>query len=203
MDPITLMLLTVTLNALVTGVIVYLFQKRIERTFAKENFEYQTKFADIYSKRIKASETIIHKYMAFENSMWLLTDSIRDYINSGVENEINFEEGNKDIMSKLAELREFYKNNRMFLSKYLSNSMNGALVYASLAQYAVSSVSKDPMIESVPSEWIELFPELPVIPEFEDEDLNKPEWFLYVVSIKLKNISEFLERVYRSEAELE
>jgi len=41
MNPINLMLHTVVANAIVTGIIVYLIQKRIERTYTKQMEEFR------------------------------------------------------------------------------------------------------------------------------------------------------------------
>jgi hypothetical protein len=67
MDPLTQILLTVGLNALVTGVFVYLFQKRLDDRYAKRQFEDQVKFSRVYPKTLEVIEGFhqkLHEYIS-------------------------------------------------------------------------------------------------------------------------------------------
>ena len=86
MNPITLMLLTVVANALVTGIIVYLIQKKIEHAYTKQMeefkasiqyslFEQQTRFTRIHEKRAETLETLYQKFSLFADAfIWILSN---------------------------------------------------------------------------------------------------------------------------------
>jgi len=65
MDPILLMVLTVAANALVTGIIVFIFQKRMESSIIRKNFEHQVKFSKFYNKSLEVIETLRQKMILF------------------------------------------------------------------------------------------------------------------------------------------
>jgi hypothetical protein len=131
MNPITLMLLTVVANALVTGIIVYLIQKRIERSYTRQmeefkaslqysNFEQQTKFAKIHEKRVETLETLYQKYS-------LIRDSFREIIGelNIAENKYKME-GSKYSPHRelLDDFRFYFETNRLFLTPETSGEIN-------------------------------------------------------------------------------
>ncbi len=65
MDQILLMVLTVAANALVTGIIVFIFQKRMESSIVRKNFEHQVKFSKFYNKSLEVIETLRQKMILF------------------------------------------------------------------------------------------------------------------------------------------
>src|SRR3972149_615711 len=91
MNPIILMIVTVLANAIVTGIIVYLIQKRIESSYTKKleefrarlqlsNFEQQTKFAKIHAKRVEALENLYQKFVIVSVGFTEMIDkAIEDY----------------------------------------------------------------------------------------------------------------------------
>ncbi len=69
MDTTTSLILTVTINALVTGVIIFLFQKRVERREATKAFQEQTKFKRFHEKRAETLEALYPKFRLFSDEL--------------------------------------------------------------------------------------------------------------------------------------
>ncbi len=80
MDTTTTLVLTILANAIVTGIIVYVFQKRIENSFARSMeefkaeiqlsvFEQQIKFTRNYEKMVDTLETLCRHYGDFAESL--------------------------------------------------------------------------------------------------------------------------------------
>ena len=88
MDTVTTIIVTVLGNAVVTGVIVFLFQKRTENSFARKleefkahlaysNFEQQQRFSAMHPKRVETLEILYKKYYDFFEVFGEWTDSVR------------------------------------------------------------------------------------------------------------------------------
>jgi len=107
MDPITQILLTVGLNALVTGVFVYLFQKRVERNAFKE----QTKFTRSHEKRAETLEALYPKFRIFSDQLnKLLENAFIEKNEFAADPEIL-----AAIRKNFADSREYLEDNRIFL----------------------------------------------------------------------------------------
>ncbi len=107
------MILTVLANAIVTGIIVYLIQKKIENSFAKKmeefksslqysNFEQQTKFARIHEKRTETLETLHQKFALFANTCEKMIHA------KDIEQQAN-------VMGKLIDFWQYFLANRLFI----------------------------------------------------------------------------------------
>ena len=78
-EQVTWLILTVVLNALVTGVIVSYFNNKLASTLGRENFEHQTKFADLYAKRVKALEGIFERFLSLSEVLEQTAQNIQAY----------------------------------------------------------------------------------------------------------------------------
>lgn len=131
MDPITAIIVTVLANAVVTGVIVYFIQKRVESTFAKKleefkaklqysSFEEQTKFVQLHTQRVETLQTLYKKFVLFTVT---LGDWVRLMAVDG-RDKLKIEDGEYEKLSEAAsELLEdfmrFFQANRLILTTKL------------------------------------------------------------------------------------
>jgi len=113
MNPLTLTILTVVANAIVTGIIVYLIQKKIESSFAKQmeefkaslqysNFEQQTKFVKSHEKRTEIIVTLHQKFSLFARACETMIHA-RDIKQQAL------------VMEKLSDFWRYFLANRLFL----------------------------------------------------------------------------------------
>ena len=138
MNPIILMIVTVLANAIVTGIIVYLIQKRIESSYTKKleefrarlqlsNFEQQTKFAKIHAKRVEALENLYQKFVIVSVGFTEMIDkAIEDYprlvglaasMDINGFNTLSIEAPDfENLELKLYEFWAYFGTNRLFLS---------------------------------------------------------------------------------------
>ena len=98
MDTATTIVVTVLANAIVTGVVVFLFQKRTENSFARKleefksrlqysNFEQQTRFTASHARRVETLEILYRKFAAYSDALKHLISIITGEAVSTGENE--------------------------------------------------------------------------------------------------------------------
>ncbi len=133
MNTITTVVVTVLANAIVTGIIVYFLQKKIEHSFARKMeefkasiqysiFEQQTKFKMIHEKRVEALESLCGKYKVFCEAMRKDLDKF--------STSYFFIANDRKLLGKfgfipfqrLSEFWEYFEKNRLFLSDHKRRS---------------------------------------------------------------------------------
>lgn len=133
MNDIALIIVTAFLNILITGVvsnlIFYRYQKKIEDSFSKSLYAYQTKFSRSYPKFLDVLEGFIYKYDRFSFSYRGLVTSIRHITimdrfieNSGIvrvsDARSEIKESNlkrKQIDEALKESQSYFREVRIYL----------------------------------------------------------------------------------------
>ena len=116
MDQLTLSLLTIAVNALIT----YFLLKRQENRYAKILFEDQVKFKMIHEKRVETLENLYKKFVVFNKT---LEKVIRDLLkhNSSTTTKGMLWVWERDLKpfedqaEKLAEVNNYFEDNRIFL----------------------------------------------------------------------------------------
>src|SRR6266496_257075 len=161
MDAPLLALLIIAANTLIT----YFLLNRQEKRLAQQNFKYQTRFADLYTKRVRTSEVMIQKYLAFRTAVVRLAGSLHDHINSEGKNppERLISE-NEIVKAKISELQEFYIENKLFLSPSLSEDVYGVIVFGVVIDLLFSRIIHDPMVKQLPDDWIRILTQIPIVP---------------------------------------
>jgi len=106
---ITLLFLTVALNALITGVIVSYFNKRLESRLSKQSYEHQVRFSTTFPKSLEVVATYNQKFHEYWDKFFDYSDNL----------SVEAEEGDSlsdDAATKLEnEISEIMNN----LNKYL------------------------------------------------------------------------------------
>ena len=212
MNPVELMLLTVLANAIVTGIIVYLIQKRIERSYTMQmeefkanlqysNFEQQTKYKEIYTKRVKALEDIFQKFAAYKTALQRFAIDTKQHIRSKKKYEPSeYEALRDDVMTKLRDFKDFYEKSRLFLSDDAHELIIETLVVVIPLQLVILEIARDLLIITVPDMLVNFLVWLEDIVKFEDVDLNNPKVLLDTLSAELSRLAAELEVLYETEA---
>lgn len=127
MNTIETIILTVLANAIVTGIIVYLIQKKIESSFAKKmeefranlqysNFEQQTKFVRSHEKRVATLESLHEKYLVFVECTLKEFEEADTFYFGDREKDFPFDEIDfEDPFRKLEDFRKYLGSNRHYL----------------------------------------------------------------------------------------
>ena len=108
---ITWLILTVVLNALVTGVIVSYFNKRLETKFAKRLFEDQVKFQRTHQKRAETLEALYPKFRVFSDQLNKLLENAFIEKNEFVADPEVLDAIRKNFHSS----KEYFEDNKIFL----------------------------------------------------------------------------------------
>jgi len=98
-------ILLLLIGALISGVGVFYFQKRIEVNNQRLLDQESTKFARNYQKRVEALELLYKEYVVFVNGFFEL-----------LKNEDN-EDLQKEVASKFSNFRELRNTNAIYLSQ--------------------------------------------------------------------------------------
>src|SRR5258705_9572997 len=126
MNQTTLTIITIAANAIITGIIVYTIQKKIENALAKRMeefkinlqyslFEQQTKFKRIHEKRVETLETLYQKFTVFRLELVrILYDAVSACKLSGNQLTINDKEI-KECTKKLDDFNHYFINSRLYL----------------------------------------------------------------------------------------
>jgi hypothetical protein len=203
MDPIVLMILTVAVNTLFTGLIVSYFVRRLESKLGREDFKYQTKFTDIYSKRMKTLEQLIQKFVTFETALVSFSSGVQIQILSKGQYSDPHQESKIQIMKrKFEDFEEFYKNNRHFLSDTVDERISEIPNNLASIRVVVSMVSDEPLLKSVPIHVMEYLPESIELVGFAGANMTEPAVLLGRLVIEVQNYSEELGKLYKLEAKL-
>jgi hypothetical protein len=205
MDPITLLVVTVVANALVTGVIVYTIQKSIESSYTKKiddhravlqlnNFEQQTKFSNIYAKRLETLESVYRKYLSFADSLAKLISEIEV---APEFRSVSYEE----MTTKFHDVRDYFVENTIFLSDNAQHIIFKTIYESGNLQAVVGLISanKD-RLKGIPESWLNILGDLELIKHFADQDLMKTETVLKLIQSQLNMNVEELRNLYREEA---
>ena len=207
---ITWLVLTVALNTLFTGLIIGFFVRRLESNLGRKDFEYQTKYAETYTKRGKALETLIQKIVIFENSVLYAAEMLQVFIISKGEIKVdNLESDIKALTPKLEDLQEFYKTNRHFLSNIVKERMSEISNNLTAIRVIVAYIGEEPMIKGngpmmklVPDGLMQYLPEGMDMEVPKGKRLDDPDVLLGKLRIEVQRYSEQLEKLYKLEFNL-
>jgi hypothetical protein len=160
MNPISLMILTVLANAIVTGIIVYRIQKRFEANLQNSLFEHQTKFSRNYAKRVEVLETLYQKFMVFRDAYKKSDFKLFTFFSGTLELEADdFFEDDNDQRSKLADFWHYFEANRLYLPNRLrvtiKNIHDTTQTLPSLAALLFIAVAKNEPIPALLRDGLE------------------------------------------------
>ena len=165
MDPITLMLLTVVANAIVTGIIVYLIQKRIERSYTRQMeefraniqkslFEHQIKFSKVYPKTLEVLEIYNQKIFDCSRLSFKLGYRIMAAISGDNTSEAEMiEKEHDELLAAARDIKTYFENNHLHLPDVIIDELeeinNRAtnLVVVSMACVGASNAPTEIQIE--------------------------------------------------------
>ena len=129
MEQIFVLVLTVATNALVTGIILFLFQKRIESSIAKKNFEHQIKFSKKYNKSVEVKDTLKQKMIALSVTVTEANIEVSSIIYEWEERHENeWFEGWK-TSKRQNEIHNLYRDLSKYKDENISNINYGITVW--------------------------------------------------------------------------
>ena len=201
MDPIIFLILTVTLNGLVTGVLIFYFQRRIESKLGRQNFEHQTKFSDIYAKRVKALEDIFQKFIALESTLLAMYQNTQAFMELKPKDQKPYAD-HKGVQAKFEVFQHSFEVNRLYLSEKAAEVVLGVFVMLVPVKALIGIIASNPLMKSVPSAWMEMLPELGEMKGFEGADLTEPEILLKRLMKEVSMCGVRLENLYEDEVGL-
>ena len=113
---VIIIFVTALTNALIFGIFIHYYQKKTESMFAKEleqfkvqlqysNFEEQTKFAQLHTKRVEVLETLFQKFDTLTELLhwWTLEVSSE----SPMELKLNADNNHKHYVDVSEKLKDF------------------------------------------------------------------------------------------------
>ena len=122
MNNIALIIVTAFINLAVSNFLFLRYQKKIESTFIKSVFEYQTKFTRNHEKTVETLETIYQKFQELQvkvnrNIMNIIVSSENDLPDDEHRNEL------KAVFEKADNLQEYYFARRIYLEEKTSEQI--------------------------------------------------------------------------------
>jgi hypothetical protein len=201
-DPITQILLTVGLNALITGVLVHYLQKSFEQKISIQNFEYQTKFSQIYKKRVETLEVLYQKYVSLYNDLNAMAkEAVLVMIWSVDEESIkpspDYNPDDKRATAKFEDFKAYFEEKRVFLSETINSEIWDIVLTSSHAEAIISFIlANAKTIADEPKDWLEAFG-VELDEETKNKDIND---ILGELVMELLECEERLQGLYKSEA---
>jgi hypothetical protein len=158
MDEPLLTLLTIAANTLITYFLLNNQAKRHKKSMEEFkaslqflNFEQQTKFAEMYPKRVEALENLYHKYGNFCHalSVWEIKSRNRQ-INLerfGLPNgKVDYETASAELQKTLTDLETYFHTKRLILPTVLVEEISDIILKAELTKTSIAAVLQ-------PDEW--------------------------------------------------
>jgi hypothetical protein len=156
-DPIGLMLLTVAVNALVTGVLLFIFQKRFESRYAKRQFEDQVKFQRMHEKRVEALENLHKKLSDYTQSLVEAPLFIRIKLRHTSKSNPGFEitERVMSTVEKWKEFIEYFESSIKFLPDIIERQIGDMVNEASdLHMLFLSLIAEHELDDALDPGWV-------------------------------------------------
>lgn len=149
---ILLSVINLIISGLISGVVIYILQKRIDSTFQKSLIDYKIRSPKLHEKRVETLETVYKKYRSFNNNVLQELGRIA-LISLGVGNALqNVENLEITLFKEINEFQNYLNEVRLFLPHdviekitNISRDSNNLLVilYVALGLYAASPPQKD------------------------------------------------------------
>ena len=198
------LIIAVIVDVILTGLIVFYFQKRLESKLGRENTEHQIRFADLYAKRVKTLEQFYEKYVVFENAIEEMSSNARAFmvVNDQPGQEEIYKRDHQDMSTKFEDLRYFYDKNKLFLSSSANEVILDVFIRIVPIQTILSLIAANPTMLSMPDSWMEMLPNLEETEGFKDQDLKNPTVLQKRLTFELARCSGVLETLYESESAL-
>lgn len=210
MDPIVLMILTIATNALVTGVLLFLFQKRIEDRYARRIFDDQLKSKIVHEKRFQTLETLYQMIAKFNRNFTNEIHQIAIYDKSSKKLSLtnttllkNFDGAHKE----LDKCRTYFNDNRIFLPTDMANEIHRILMDAAIPHTLIEVITVvEADTEHIPMA-VQLInnhsgvPGLKINP-LQEDDADLRRWILDL-SFFTMSLTRALEALYKSSANIQ
>jgi hypothetical protein len=192
----------VIVDVILTGLIVFYFQKRLESKLGRENTEHQIRFADRYAKRVKTFEEFYQKYIAFENAIGEMSNNAKAFmdVSRHPDQREVYKRDHDDMLSRFEDLMHFYDKNKLLLSSNANVIIINVIDKIIPIQTLVSLIANNPRVNSLPVDWMEMLPRLEEVEQFKDKDMRNPEVLLERLDFELARCEGELETLYESES---
>lgn len=203
---------TAIVTVLLTGVILFVFQKQIEALFARqmekfraklqyENFEHQTKFSKTYQNRVETLANLYQRFIIYKadfNHMVHEASKLGyspEKISSTVSAMI------VENRQKYEEFRMHFENNRLYLPDNICTAIQDLLVRHDLMYMAIHMFS-----DNRPEGFIKVGNDAIKALGFDvnvESDFERPEFLslIWQMDKEVYTQAERLEKLYKSVAE--
>lgn len=201
MDAITTIVVTVLANAVVTGIIVYLIQKKFEVKFQKSLFEHQTRFSRIYQDRVETLANLYQKFTTYKKDFSHVVEEASklgyrpERISTTVSALI------QENRQKYDDFASYFENNRLYLS-----DSTCAQIYDLIARHDLMGMAIFMFSDDIPEGFIKVANNAIRTLKFEidiESDFEKPDFLslIWQIEKEVHAQAERLEKLYRSVAE--
>lgn len=103
-------IINLAITGVVSGIVVYSIQKKIDAAFEKSLYVYQTKFSKNYHKTLEVLEILHEKFSLYIRSCNLMI----------VRNDENQKD---DVLRNLTDFHAYFSDNRMYIPGNLENQI--------------------------------------------------------------------------------
>jgi hypothetical protein len=206
----------ILVDVILTGIVVYAIQKKIEDRHARnmeefraklqyEVFERQAKFPEVHAKRVKILEEY---YRLFSEMIPILSDLVGDVMTSktggAVLNKEMFEERGNKVSEKLEQCRSYLQKNEIYLSRALFDELLAVSAkafrsyrYVKTLYFEYEGNDKIPrqLLDSICND-LEVYPHNP-------DDVVEPSRVMYLITRAIYGQKSTLEGIYRSVVDID
>ncbi len=192
---------TAIVTVLLAGGILFIFQKKIENSFAKSLFEHQTKFSKTYKDRMETLENLYQKFTIYKVDF---SHMVEEASKLGYFPEKFSTTVSTMIMEnrrKYEEFRTYFASNRLYLSDNTCTEIHHLLARHDLMDMAIYMFFDD-----IPEGFIKVGNNAIKALNFEVDsksDFERPDFLSLILQTEkeVQSQAETLERLYKSVAE--
>jgi hypothetical protein len=203
---------TAIVTVLLTGGILFVFQKQIESLFARqmekfraklqyENFEQQTKFSRTYQNRVETLANLYQRFIIYKTDFNHMVHEASQLGHSPESISTTVSAMIMENRGKYEEFRMYFENNRLYLPDNISTAIRDLLLRHDLMYLAIHMFSDDR-----PESFIKVGNSAIKALGFEvnvESDFERPEFLslIWQMDKEVYTQAERLERLYKSVAE--
>jgi len=221
-DTIATIIFTAFANIIITGIvsnlIFFRYQKRIENTFAKSSFEHQTKFAQLYAKRAETLANLYQKFMAYKAEFGHMTaeaSRVNYDVDESGKTQMEFNQGENiaaqvraaitalspEVDKKFADFVTYFDNNRLYLTDNICLVIENIQTRHDLMEFVTFM-----FYDNAPDELIGAAKSSSQALGFKfniPQDLEKPDLLALIQQMdgEVTKQAKSIERLYKSTAE--
>jgi hypothetical protein len=153
MDTIATIIVTAFINIAITGIvsnlIFYRYQKRIEGEFARQKYIYETKLSKGYAKTVEILDNVYRKSRVLADAMFGLTALLATTQVQGTPiEEQNYRQIMHEIADRLKEIHKYLEENQLYLPTSITKEIRNIFqevgeIYVVITHINIETLGKD------------------------------------------------------------